>query len=35
MEIWHDKPIEIQDEDIKTFKRDLDKITKFIKERTK
>lgn len=31
-ELWNDKPREIQDKDIKNFKRDLDKITKFIKE---
>lgn len=34
-ELWSDKPREIQDKDIKNFKRDLDKITKFIKECTK
>ena len=33
-ELWNDKPREIQDKDIKNFKRDLDKITKFIKECT-
>lgn len=32
-ELWNDKPREIQDKDVKNFKRDLDKITKFIKER--
>lgn len=31
-ELWNNKPREIQDIDIKNFKRDLDKITKFIKE---
>lgn len=31
-ELWNDKPRELQDKDINTFKRDLDKITKFIKE---
>lgn len=31
-ELWNDKPREIQDKDIMDFKRDLDKITKFIKE---
>ena len=31
-ELWNDKPREIQDRDIRNFKRDLDKITKFIKE---
>ena len=33
-ELWNDKPREIHDKDIKNFKRDLDKITKFIKECT-
>lgn len=32
-ELWNDKPREIQDKDVKNFKRDLDKITKFINER--
>lgn len=32
IELWNDKPREIQDRDIENFKRDLDKITKFIKE---
>lgn len=31
-ELWNNKPREIQDIDIKNFKRDLDKITKFINE---
>lgn len=31
-ELWNVKPRELQDIDIKNFKQDLDKITKFIKE---